>query len=102
MGNSVLPILPRNFRHKLTDLNIKTTGVEKLLHKINTSKAVGPDNISNMILKTCAKQLAPGLSAIFQSSVNSGELPPDWVNANISPVFKKETFTWQKIIAQCH
>ena len=42
-----------------------------------------------MILKNCAKQLAPGLSAIFQSSVNSGELPPDWVNANISPVFKK-------------
>ena len=89
MGNSVLPILPRNFRHKLTDLNIKTAGVEKLLHKINTSKAIGPDNISNMILKTCAKQLAPGLSAIFQSSVNSGELPPDWVNANISLVFKK-------------
>ena len=89
MGTCVLPVLPRIFKHELTELDIKTPGVEKLLQKINTSKAIGPDNISNMILKNCAKQLAPGLSAIFQSSVNSGELPPDWVNANISPVFKK-------------
>ena len=99
MGNSVLLVLSRNFRHKLTDLNIKTTGVENIPHKIFTSKAIGPDNISNMIQNTCVKQLAPGLSAIFQSSVNSGELPPDWVNANIST--RKETFTWQKIIVQC-
>ena len=89
MGTCVLPVLPRIFKHELTELDIKTPGVEKLLQKINTSKAIGPDNISNMILKNCAKQLAPGLSAIFQSSVNSGELPPDWVNAKISPVFKK-------------
>ena len=86
MGNSVLRVLPRNFRHKLTDLSIKTTSVEKLLHKINTSKAIGPDKISNMLLKPCAKQLAPRLSDICQSLVNSRELSPDWVNANISLV----------------
>ena len=89
IGTCVLPVLPRIFKHELTELDIKTPGVEKLLQKINTSKAIGPDNISNMILKNCAKQLAPELSAILQSSVNSGELPPDCVNANISTVFKK-------------
>ena len=72
MGNRVLPGLPRIFKHELPDLNITTSGVEKLLQKINTSKAIGPDNISNMILKNCAKQLAPGLSSIFQNSVDSG------------------------------
>ena len=65
MGTIVLPVLPRIFKHELTELDIKTPGVEKLLQKTNTSKAIGPDNISNMILKNCAKQLAPGLSAIF-------------------------------------
>ena len=34
-------------------------------------------------------QLAPGLRTIFQLSVDSGTLPKDWSNANISPVFKK-------------
>ena len=43
-----------------------------------------------MILKTCAKQLAPGLSVSFQSSVNTGELPSNLVNANICQVFKNE------------
>ena len=58
--------------------------------KINTSKAIGPDNISNVILKECANQLAPGLSEIFQNSIDSRKLPTDWTNANISPVFKKK------------
>ena len=55
----------------------------------HVSKSIGPDNISNVILKNCASQLAPGLSAIFQKSIDCGDLPEDWVNANISPVFKK-------------
>ena len=38
---------------------------------------------------TCASQIAPALTNIFQRSVNSGKLPSDWLNANISPVYKK-------------
>ena len=41
------------------------------------------------MLKTCASQIAPALTAIFQRSVDSGKLPSDWLNANISPVHKK-------------
>ena len=67
----MLPVLSKNYKYELSHLNITTSGVEKLLLKINTSKAIGPDNISNMILKNCAKQLAPGLSAIFQNSVKT-------------------------------
>ena len=59
METCVLPVLPKIFKHELTELNIKTPGVEKLLQKINTPKAIGPDNISNMILKNCVKQLSP-------------------------------------------
>lgn len=81
--------LPKKSKTKLSSLNITTPGIEKLLSKINTAKSVGPDNISNVILKTCAKQLAPGLSAIFQTTVDSGELPADWTDANVSPIFKK-------------
>ena len=84
-----MPHMEKQYRHKLPDLTIKTEGVEKLLKNIVTSKACGPDNIPNIILKNCAVQLAPGLRTIFQLSVDSGTLPKDWLNANVSPVFKK-------------
>ena len=55
------------------------------------SKAPGLDEVPNRILKECAAELAPGLTAIYQQSVNRGTLPvpADWTGANISPVFKK-------------
>ena len=39
--------------------------------------------------KECSNQLAPGLASIYQKSINTGSLPSDWLNANISCVFKK-------------
>ena len=57
-------------------------GIENLLKDISMSKAIGPDKISNFILKNCASQLGPGLAIIYQVSSDSGSLPSDWVNAN--------------------
>ena len=76
-------------KNSIPHINIRPEGVEKLLRNINTSKASGPDNIPNKILKECAKQLAPSMSIIFQCSINSGKLPKDWLSANISCIFKK-------------
>ena len=63
--------------------------VEKLLTNINPSKASGPDNIPNRILKECAIHLAPILKTILQCSLDTGELPNDWRDANISSILKK-------------
>jgi hypothetical protein len=40
-------------------------------------------------LKSCAEELAPVISHIFQLNLETGSLPTDWRNANISPIFKK-------------
>ena len=56
----------------MTNINIETQGVEKLLKNINTKKACGPDMISNIVLKECASELAPELSHIFQLSIDTG------------------------------
>jgi hypothetical protein len=50
---------------------------------------MGPDQIPIIVLKTCAKTLAPGMTKIFQKSIDYGELPDDWLNANVAPVYKK-------------
>ena len=73
----------------MNDINIEPHGVKKLLKNINTKKACGPDMISNIVLKECANEIAPVLSHIFQLSIDTGKLPKDWRNANVSPIFKK-------------
>ena len=70
-------------------LEIVADGIEKLLRDLNPSKASGPDNIPNKILKECSVELAPLLAALFNQSLTSGELPDDWTTANVTPVFKK-------------
>ena len=45
--------------------------------------------ISNIVLKECANELGPVLSHIFQLSLDSGKIPKDGRNANVSPIFKK-------------
>jgi hypothetical protein len=46
-------------------LKIEEQGVFKLLKDINPSKAMGLDQIPNIVLKTCAKTLAPGMTKIY-------------------------------------
>ena len=64
-------------------------GVEKLLSNLNASKAAGPDQLSGKLLKATACESAKILQVIFQRSLDTGELPADWKNALITPVFKK-------------
>ena len=52
--------MEKQYRHKLPDLTIKTEGVEKLLINIVTSKACGPDNIPNIILKKLCSPVSSG------------------------------------------
>ena len=88
---ATLPELPHH--NPIEDLQIREEGVRKLLENIVLgsvhSKAPGPDPVPNRILKESAAELAPGLTAICQQSVNRGTLPVHWTGTNISPVFKK-------------
>ena len=86
---SPLPQMDTPTYQPIKDIVINPLGIAKLLRNINPRKACGPDSIPNQVLKNCADSLAPILSEIFQLSLDSGSLPRDWKNANISCVFKK-------------
>jgi len=88
-SNSTLPPVSKNIRNPISNIKIDTNGIAKLLEGINPAKAGGPDDIPNLVLQKCATAIAPGLAAIFQKSLDSGDLPKDWLDANIAPVFKK-------------
>ena len=82
---------PRLFGNKypsIGNLSITLKGVQKLLEKINISKAAGPDLIPGRMLNMLAPELAPIVHAIFTQSLDTGELPRNWSLANVAPIFK--------------
>ena len=70
-------------------LTINLEGVEKLLSNIDPKKASGPDGVPSTILKYLSMELAPIITHIFQQSLDTGDIPPDWLTANITAIFKK-------------
>ena len=70
-------------------ITITDAGVTKCINRLNEKKASGPDKIPITILKKTAIAITPVLSFIFQQSLDTGEIPQDWKNANVVPIFKK-------------
>jgi len=87
--NSSIPSLEGEAYPDIDDLYISESGVEKLLKNINVNKASGPDAIPNQLLKHLATEISSVLTIIFRQSLDTGKLPSDWRNANITPLFKK-------------
>ena len=88
-STTATPGLFGNKYPSIGNLSITLKGVQKLLEKINISKAAGPDLIPGRMLNMLAPELAPIVHAIFTQSLDTGELPRDWSLANVAPIFKK-------------
>jgi len=63
--------------------------VERYLLHLNEGKSAGVDDLPPILLRRTAKAIADPLTKIFQESLNSGQIPMDWKNANVTPIHKK-------------
>ena len=66
-----------------------TYSVEQPLRHIQPHKVSGSDVIPARLLKECASNIAPILADIITRSLKTGDVPADWRDVNISPIFKK-------------
>ena len=73
----------------MPDISISVSGVHKLLSDLNPFKATGPDAISARFLKETANKIAPMFPCLFNQSLATGEVPQDWKNAYVIPIYKK-------------
>ena len=71
------------------DITVDPKGVTKLLDGLNVHKASGPDGLNARVLKECSNEISPILALIYNESLARGEVPDEWRQANVSPVFKK-------------
>ena len=81
--------MPKQDYPAIPDFSIDPAGVEKLLKNLDPFKAPGPDEISPRFLKELSKEIAPILSVIYNHSLQTGEVPPQWKAAYVTPIFKK-------------
>ena len=71
------------------DITVDPKGVTKLLDGLNVHKASGPDGLNARVLKECSNEISLILALIYNESLARGEVPDEWRQANVSPVFKK-------------
>ena len=64
-------------------------GIINLLKNLDNKKANGQDKLSTTLLKITASEIAEVVTFLFTKSCESGQLPNDWRNAHVVPVFKK-------------
>ena len=61
----------------------------KALKSLKPKCSYGPDGLPSILLHNLARVLSEPLSFIFDSSFRSGVLPACWLDALVTPVFKK-------------
>ncbi len=74
-------------------LQISEDDVSQVFKKNKRRKAPGPDSVSPAYLKTCADQLAPIFTQIFNRSQELCEVPSCFKRSTIIPVPKKPKIT---------
>ena len=62
---------------------------KSVISKLNSRKANGPDNISNLILKNICDSITPSLTKLMNLSLTLKQYPQEWKSANVVPIHKK-------------
>ena len=84
--------IPENIKCKypvMPEITISSKGIFKLLSNLKTHKAAGPDDIKPLILKELRNEITTVVKAIFEKSLVTGQLPKDWTQARVTPLFTK-------------
>ena len=88
--NNIQDIPAKNLiTEPLGDIEIKQEEVEKLLKNLVSNKSPGVDGLHPKVLKEMAEEISSPITEIFKRSFNSGVLPRNWLQAVITPIFKK-------------
>ena len=89
--NGSLPPLSTGYStsSKLSSIIFTPTLVKRVIKRINGKAKGGPDDIPPLIFKRFITQLASPLSFIFNSCMENNYIPPVWLQAYLTPIFKK-------------
>ena len=85
------PVLAPPMNMEMAEFQFSEEAVRQALQSLCPQSAAGLDNIHPRLLKSCAATLAYPLYIIFQKSLLGGQLPSDWKESVVTPIFKSKT-----------
>eukprot|EP00057_Strongylocentrotus_purpuratus_P004120 XP_003728072.1 PREDICTED: RNA-directed DNA polymerase from mobile element jockey-like [Strongylocentrotus purpuratus] len=86
--NLNLPLPEISHDNIVYDIEISPSRVREKLSKLHINKACGPDGIHVNVLRNVPDLDVP-LGILFDQSIQTGQIPQEWKDANITPLFKK-------------
>ncbi|KAI8510470.1 hypothetical protein Bbelb_113860 [Branchiostoma belcheri] len=84
-----IPVFQRHQGSTLETIEVTEDLVYKQLKSLRTDKSPGNDGMHPRILRELAHVIVRPLTSIFQLSINNAELPDQWTEASITPIYKK-------------
>ena len=78
---------------KLSSISFTPTLVKRVISRINGKAKGGPDDIPPVLCKRCSNQLASPLAFIFNKCMENNYIPPVWLRAYLTPIYKKGSTT---------
>ena len=60
----------------------------KVIQQLKSKHSSGPDTINNVVLKSCARAIAPFIAELTNISFESGMYPDMLKNAKVKPLYK--------------
>ena len=91
--NAPLPaILPTMLESELSSIVLTTDEVDSILKILPVGKATGPNGLSNRILRELSHELSIPYCSLFSQSLDTGNVPRSYKEANVCPVPKKEIY----------
>ena len=84
-------IFQRGEEGLLQKIQVGVEEVKEQLGNLREDKAPCLDNIYPRVLMEVPEQVSEMLTDIFNRSLESGQVPEDWRNANVTPLFQKES-----------
>jgi len=73
---------------KLNSVDFSKGAVLKVLKKLKTKSAPGPDKLPSVLYKNLSFSLAEPLSLLFTSCQSVGKIPDEWRLAIVTPLYK--------------
>jgi len=84
-----IPVPSFRNNESISSIEINEDTVLERLCELKVNKAPGPDGLHSYVLKSCASTICIPLTMLYTQSLASGELPDEWKQVHIIPVFKK-------------
>ena len=87
--------LPQKSIHAINDVDMDTSMISfeeedvfQYLSRLDPAKAMGIDNIPNLVLKYCSQSLCSPIHHLFQQCVKQGYLSNEWRIHKTIPIYK--------------